>query len=81
VRRISVQFDTWAVDDDGAELVIRKPITAEFVAIVPADLTVELADWNVMIGNLVSFLYPSVSAGTRSTAYMQKLLYGLPQVV
>jgi hypothetical protein len=81
VRRISVQFDTWAVDDDGAELVIRKPIFAEFVSVVPADLTVELADWNVMIGNLISFLYPDVTAGTRSTAYMQKLLFGLPQVV
>jgi hypothetical protein len=81
VRRISIQFDTWAVDDDGAELVVRKPIMAEFVAVVPADLTIELADFNILVGNLVSFTYPSVAAGVRSTAYLQKLLFGLPQVV
>jgi len=80
-RRMVVTFDTWATDDDGAGLVVKRPVSASISFIVPGDLTVELADVNNLVGNLFSFLYPSVSAGTRSTAHLQKLLYGVPRVV
>jgi len=80
VRRVSMTFATWAVDDDGAELVVRKPIEVTFSATIPADLTVELADVKALVGTAISFLYASVTAGTFSSTYLQKLLYGLPQV-
>jgi hypothetical protein len=80
VRRLSMIFNTWAADDDGVSVVIRKPISAEISIVVPADLTIELADLDDLFGNSVSFLYSSVSSGTRTTTYLQKLLYGGPQV-
>lgn len=80
VRRISMKFETWAADDDGVSVVIRKPIAVEMSFNLPADLTVELADLDDLFGNAVSFLYSSVSSGTRTTTYLQKLLYGGPQV-
>ena len=48
---------------------------------VPADITTEIADVDDFYGNLFSYLYPSQSAGVRSTAHLQKLLYGVAQVV
>jgi len=80
-RRCVVTLNTWATDDDGAGLVVKKPITGSISFIVPTDLTIELADMDDFIGNLFSFLYASVSTGTRNTTYLQKLLYGVPQVV
>lgn len=79
-RRCVATFNTWATDDDGAGTVVKKPLTGSISFIVPADLTIELADMDDFIGNLFSFLYASVSTGARSTAWLQKLLYGVPQV-
>lgn len=81
VKRVSITYETWAVDDDGAGIVIRKPIMSQIVMVLPADLTIELADLNLFVGNLFSFSYASVAAGVRDTGYLQKLKYGLPQVV
>jgi len=80
VRRIVVTFNTWATDDDGAGTVTKKPVTGSVSFIVPANMTLELADMDDFIGNLFSFLYLSVTAGARNTTWLQKLLYGVPQV-
>jgi hypothetical protein len=81
LRRISVKFTTWATETDSVTGIIRrKPISTEIAMLVPIDLTIELADVMQMLGNAFSFTYASVSSGTRATGYLQKLLYGAPQV-
>ena len=82
IRRISATFSTWATETDSVTGAInRKPINSTFSLNIPADMTVELADVMQLLGNCFSFLYPSVAAGVRNTGYLQKLLYGSPQVV
>jgi hypothetical protein len=82
IRRISVTLSTWATETDSVTGVIRrKPISCTISLNLPGDLTFELADVMQLLGNTFSFLYASVSAGVRSTGYLQKLLYGSPQVV
>jgi len=81
VRRIVVTLNTWATDDDGLGLVLKEPISSSFSMVIPASFTIELADLDDFIGNMFSFLYASQSAGARNTGYLQKLLYGVPQVV
>lgn len=82
VRRISMTFSTWAVaTDDVAQTVTRKPISATAAFNVPADMTIEVGDFDDFIGNAFSFLYASVGTGARNTGYITKLLYGAPQVV
>lgn len=82
IRRISMTFNTWAADDNSVDgIVSRKPISGSIALNVPADITVELADMDDFIGNLFSFLYASQSSGSRNTGYLQKLLFGTPQVV
>lgn len=81
-RRISMTFSTWAVQTDsvtGEE--VRKEISTSISLLVPGDLTLELADIDDLIGVAFSFMYASVSSGARNTGYLQKLLYGVPQVV
>lgn len=81
IRRMSMTFNTWAARADsvsGEE--IRKPLVASVSFNVPADMTVETADMDDLIGNLFSFLYASVSVKVRDTAYLGKLLFGIPQV-
>lgn len=82
IRRVSMTFSTWAVDDNSVDgTAIRKPISGTIAMNIPADITTELADLDDFIGNLFSFLYASQSGGARNTGYLQKLLYGVPQVV
>lgn len=82
IRRMSMIFSTWAVDDNSVDgVATRKPISGTIALNVPADITIELADMDDFIGNLFSFLYASQSSGARNTGYLQKLLYGVPQVV
>jgi hypothetical protein len=82
VRRISITFSTWAAETDSVSgAIVRKPANFTVSMNLPADMTLELADINQALGNLFSFLYASVSAGARNTGYLQKLLYGSPQVV
>lgn len=80
-RRAVMTFSTWATSDDGLGTVVKRPLSGSVSFIVPGDLTVELADMDDFIGNLFSFLYLSVTAGARSTTWLQKLLFGVPQVV
>jgi len=81
VRRISVTFSTWATSDDSVTgLTTKKPLSGTVSFLVPADMTIEVADMDDMLGNLVSFAYLSVTTKVRSTAWLQKLLYGIPQV-
>lgn len=80
-RRVVMTFSSWATSDDGAGVVIKKPITGSISFVIPANLTVELADLKAFVGEMFSFMYASVAAGTWNTGYLQKLLYGVPQVV
>ncbi|DAD51634.1 coat protein [ssRNA phage Esthiorhiza.2_43] len=81
VRRLSMTFDSWATETDSVSgAVVRKPISGTISVVIPADMTVELADTMQLLGNMFSFMYPSVAAGVRSTTYLSKLLYGSPQV-
>jgi len=81
VRRISMTLSTWAVADNSVDgIVTRKPIQGTVSFNVPADITVETADLNQAIGNLFSFCYLSVTSKSRDTSWLQKLLYGIPQV-
>lgn len=79
-RRVVMTFSTWARSDDGLGAVVVKPLSGSISFIVPANITVELADLDDFIGNLFSFLYPSVTTGARSTAWLQKFLFGVPEV-
>jgi len=79
-RRAVMTFSTWATSDDGLGTVIKKPLSGSISFVVPANLTVELADMDDFIGNLFSFLYASVTTGARSTAWLQKFLFGVPEV-
>jgi hypothetical protein len=82
IRRVSMTLDTWATETDSVTGVInRKPISCTISLNIPRDLTTELADVMQLLGNAFSFCYASVTTGVRSTGYLQKLLYGVPQVV
>ena len=80
VRNCSMTFSTWATSDDGLGTVVKKPLLASFNLQAPADMTIEVADADDLIGNAFSFLYLSVTAKVRDTTWLQKLLYGIPQV-
>jgi len=81
VHRISMTFATWAVKTDSVSGVeTRAPINLTLSINMPADMTVEVADLDDLIGNGFSFMYPSVTTKVRSTAWLQKLLYGVTQV-
>jgi hypothetical protein len=81
IRRISMTFSTWARKSDsvsGTDTV--KPLTGTISFNIPADFTVEVADLNNVLGSLMSYMYLSVTASVRDTTWLQKLLYGIPQV-
>lgn len=81
LRRLSLTFDTWAVaSDDVSGTDTRKPISGTVSFLVPSDMTIEVADADALMGNLMSFLYLSVTAGDRDTTWLAKLLFGVPQV-
>lgn len=82
VRRISMTFYTWATKTDSvAGTVDYEQVSSTIQLILPAQMTVEVADLDDLLGNTMSFMYGSVSAGARSTGYLQALLYGRTQVV
>lgn len=81
VRKMSVTLSSWATaTDDVANTVTKKPIFATAVYTVPADMTIETSDMDDLIGNLFSFHYLSVTSKVRDTTWLQKLLFGVPQV-
>lgn len=81
VRRISVTFSTWATKSDSVTgLDTKEEVISTFTCLVPATMTIEVADFDDLLGNLFSFLYLSVTAKARDTSWAAKLLYGLPQV-
>jgi len=80
-RRISVKFSTWAnMTDSVTGEVVKKPLIGEISYLIPSAYTVEVADLDDAAGNLFSFQYPSVTTKVRSTAWLQKLLYGATDV-
>lgn len=81
IRRLSVTFSTWATSaDDVTGVTTKKPLSGTISFNVPADMTIEVADMDDMLGNLFSFAYLSVTTKVRSTAWLAKFLYGIPQV-
>lgn len=81
IRRVSMQFSTWATSSDSVTGIdTKKPFIGSVAFNIPADMTVEVADMDDFIGNLFSFLYLSVTTKVRDTTWLQKLLYGVPQV-
>lgn len=81
VRRVSISFATWAVKTDSVTTAeVREPITATISLILPAVMTIESSDVDDLVGNLFSFLYPSVTTKVRATTWLAKLLYGVSQV-
>lgn len=81
VRRVTMTFRTWATDDDGAGVVLKKPILGQFIMNIPLSFTIEVGDLDDFIGNCFSFLYASQSSGARATGYLTSLLFGSPKVV
>jgi len=81
VRRMSMTFSTWATRSDSVAGTDEKlPLTGSIAFTVPADMTIEVADMDDLVGNLFSFAYLSVTTKVRDTTWLQKLLYGIPQV-
>lgn len=81
VRRMEIQFSTWAtLSDSVSGLDTKKPVLASCVFTVPADMTIEVSDLDDLLGNLFSFAYLSVTTKVRNTTWLQKLLYGATQV-
>lgn len=81
IRRASMTFSTWATAADGVSGIdTKKPFSGTVSFNIPADMTVEVADMDDFIGNLFSYLYLSVTTKVRDTTWLQKLLYGIPQV-
>lgn len=81
IRRVSMTFSTWATQSDSVSGTdTKKPFSGTVSFNMPADMTIEVADMDDFIGNLFSFLYLSVSTKVRNTTWLQKLLYGVPQV-
>lgn len=81
VRRMSMTFDTWAVKSDSVSGIDeRKPVSISSVIVAPADMTIETADVDDLIGNAFSFLYDHVDTKVRDTVWLGKLLFGIPQV-
>lgn len=81
VRRMTLEFSTWATKTDSVTgEVVAKPVLASAAFNVPADMTIEVADMDDLIGNLFSFLYLSVTTKVRDTTWAARLLYGIPQV-
>jgi len=81
VRRLSMTLSTWATKSDSVSGTDEKKNLSIGVTItVPSDMTIEVSDVDDLIGNAFSFLYLSVTAKVRDTSWLQKLLYGIPQV-
>lgn len=82
VKKLSVIFRTWATDYSSVtDETSYREVTTTMNIYLPADMTIELADAKKLLGTFFSFLYPSVTTGTWSTAWLQDLLYGVVQVV
>lgn len=80
-RRVSMTFSTWATTTDSvAGTDSKKEISSTISLLLPADATIELADVDDLIGVTFSWMYLSQSSGARDTTWLQKLLYGVPQV-
>lgn len=81
-RRISMTFYTWATKTDSVTgEVSHEPISSTIQLLLPGRMTIEVGDLDDLLGNTLSFMYPSVSSGARSTVYLQALLFGRTQVI
>jgi hypothetical protein len=80
VRNVVIEFSTWATMADSVSGIdTKRPLSAVFVLNLPADMTIEVADLDDLIGNCFSFLYPSVTTKVRSTTWLQNFIYGIPK--
>jgi hypothetical protein len=82
VRRIAMQFDTWATKSDSVSgLDTKQPIQGMFQMLLPGDMLIEIADLDDFIGNCFSYLYASVTTKVRSTAWLSDLSFGITEVI
>jgi len=82
VKRVSITFSTWAVSSNSVSGIdTRKPVSGTISFNLPGDMTIEVSDFDVLLGNLFSFAYSAVTSGARDTGWIADLLYGVPQVV
>jgi len=80
-RRISMTFQTWATASNSVSGEdTKKEISGTVSMILPSEMTLELADLDDFLGNIFSMMYLSVTTKVRDTTWLQKLLYGIPQV-
>jgi len=80
-RRISVTLSTWATETDSISGLDKKyPISGTVSFVIPQGTQVEAADFDDLLGNLFSCMFPSVSSGARNLGYLTKLLFGGSQV-
>jgi hypothetical protein len=81
IRRVSMTLQTWATKSDSVSGTDTKSLILGQISLnIPTDFTVEVADLMQMLGSMFSFMYFSVTASVRETTWLQKLLYGIPQV-
>jgi hypothetical protein len=81
VRRVNITLSTWATSTDSvSRAIVKKPVTASINLLFPADMTIEVADADDLIGNLFSFAYLSVTTKVRDVSWLSDLLYGSPEV-
>lgn len=81
IRRLSMLFSTWATASNSISGIdTKKPISVQISIQLPSDMTIELADLDKLLGNAYSFTYEDVTTKVRDTVWLQKLLYGVPQV-
>jgi hypothetical protein len=79
IRNIVIDLSTWATQTDSVSgLETKMPIQGMIVLNLPAGMTIEVADLDDFVGNLFSYLYPSVTAKVRSTTWLQNFIYGIP---
>jgi len=80
-RRISMTYSTWATSTDSISLSeTKREISTSVSMLIPADTTLELDDLDVLLSTAYSFMYAQVTSGVRNTAWLQKLVFGLPEV-
>ncbi|DAD50090.1 TPA_asm: coat protein [ssRNA phage Zoerhiza.1_23] len=81
IRRVTMALSTWASATDSVSgLVTKKPILGQVVIELPADMTIEVADADDLIGNMFSYMYLSVTTKVRDTSWLLDLLYGSGEV-
>lgn len=80
-RYCSITFRTWVKQSsDVTDVTTYWPIQASMSLVVAGDAPLVLSDLNSLMATVFSYSYLSVTAGTRDTTWLAKLLAGSPQI-